>query len=80
MGGSSKRLEKMEQNPNGWNIEDVINTACDYGFSFRRPGKGGSHVTLKHPKGFRLTVPARRPIKPIYIKKLVNLIKEVSEL
>jgi len=39
-----------------------------------RSGKG-SHVTFTHPKWVDiLTVPAHRPIKPIYVKKLVSLI------
>ena len=37
---------------------------------------GTNHVTFRHQNGAKLTVPAHRPIKPIYIKKFVRLIDE----
>jgi predicted RNA binding protein YcfA (HicA-like mRNA interferase family) len=40
----------------------------------------GSHVSFSHPKWIEiLTVPARRPIKPIYVKKFVSLIDMLKE-
>ena len=45
----------------------------------RRPKGGGSHVTLRHDSGARLSVPARRPIKPAYIRQLVQLIEQLEE-
>jgi predicted RNA binding protein YcfA (HicA-like mRNA interferase family) len=41
---------------------------------WRQPGT--SHLTFRHPNGAKLTVPARRRIKPLYIKKFVRLIDE----
>jgi predicted RNA binding protein YcfA (HicA-like mRNA interferase family) len=41
---------------------------------YRQPG--GSHVIFRHPNGAMLSVPARRPIKPVYVKKFVRLIEE----
>ena len=53
--------------------------AKKYGIAVRK-GKG-SHVVLDHPGWIELlTIPARRPIKPIYIKKLVRLIEEVRQI
>lgn len=42
---------------------------------WRRPGRGGSHVIFS-ATGVReiLSVPAKRPIKPVYIKQFVALI------
>jgi hypothetical protein len=41
---------------------------------------GGSHVTFEHPRSqVILSVPARRPIKPIYIKHFIALIDRVVE-
>ena len=41
-----------------------------------RPGKGTSHCHAKHPSAREiLTIPARRPIKPVYIRKLVRYIE-----
>ncbi len=57
-----------------WTIGDV-ETVCRQNGLFFRPGSGTSHVQIKHPTApVILTVPARRPIKPIYIRKLVRYI------
>ena len=42
---------------------------------WRRPGRGGSHVIFS-ASGVReiVSVPAKRPIKPVYIKQFVALI------
>lgn len=68
-----KKLEKMRNNPKDWQLSDLVVIAGHYGISVRQ-GKG-SHVCFSHPEWNEiLTVPARRPIKPIYVKKLVTLI------
>lgn len=45
------------------------------------PARGGSsHYKVAHPKiGEKLTVPFKRPIKPIYIRKLVAFIDVVRK-
>jgi hypothetical protein len=45
----------------------------------RRPGRGGSHVIFSAP-GVReiVSVPAKRPIKPVYVKQFVALIDAVG--
>jgi hypothetical protein len=67
-------LEKMRRNPAGdWRIDDVELLCRNYSLSFRF-GKG-SHATVHHPAAREiLTIPARRPIKPVYIRKLVHYI------
>jgi predicted RNA binding protein YcfA (HicA-like mRNA interferase family) len=41
-----------------------------------RAGKGTSHCHAKHPQAREiLTIPARRSIKPVYIRKLVRYIE-----
>ncbi len=64
----------MKLNPLDWRIESLKSVAEAYGLVQRQPG--GSHVIFRHPNGAMLSVPARRPIKPIYIKKFVRLIEE----
>ncbi|MDE0555326.1 MAG: type II toxin-antitoxin system HicA family toxin [Candidatus Poribacteria bacterium] len=69
----------MKNNPRGdWKISHVETLAKRYGFSVKRPRGGGSHVTLRHNSGKRLSVPARRPIKPAYIRQLVQIIETVE--
>ena len=67
-------LEKMRANPKAdWRIEDVETLCRQVGLTLSPPS-GGSHymVTSPHAAG-GLPVPFARPIKPIYIKKLVSL-------
>ncbi len=75
-----KLLARMKNNPRGdWRISDVETLANRYGFLVSRPKGGGSHVTLRHDSGTRLSIPARRPIKPVYIRQLVRLIESLEE-
>ena len=77
MGKIEKLLAKMRNNPQNWKMEDVDRIAGYYGFEKRLAS--GSHVTFKHPSLTTiLTVPARKPIKPVYIKKLLKLIDEAT--
>jgi predicted RNA binding protein YcfA (HicA-like mRNA interferase family) len=64
----------MKANPLDWRIETLQVVAEAYGLVWRRPG--GSHVVFRHPRGGMLTVPARRPIKPVYVRKFVRLVEE----
>lgn len=59
----------------GWRIEDLEAVARETLVECRRPGRGGSHVIFRAP-GVReiVSVPGKRPIKPIYIKHFLALI------
>jgi hypothetical protein len=73
---ASDLLEQMRRNPAGdWTIADVEKVCRAHGLLFRA-GKGTSHCHAKHPAAAEiLTIPARRPIKPVYIRKLVHYIE-----
>ena len=72
-----KLLSKMQNNPQNWKIEDIERVANHYGFKKRTTS--GSHATFSHPDLVQiLTVPVHRPIKAVYVKKLMKLINEVS--
>lgn len=68
----------MQSNPSNWQIADIEILAAHFNFTLRRPGKGGSHVTFCHGSGKMITIPAHKPIKPIYIKLFLQLIEEVT--
>ena len=70
----AKTLTQMKANPLDWRIESLQSVAQAYGLVWRNPG--GSHVIFRHANGAMLSVPSRRPIKPIYVKKFVRLIEE----
>lgn len=79
----STRLERMRTNPKGdWTIADVTAICREHGLTFETARGGGSHCKVFHPAlpGKALTVPARRPIKPVYIRKVVDLVDLVRSL
>ena len=67
----------MRENPKGdWRIEHLETVAATLGMTVRK--SGGSHAVFSHPAtAVRLTVPARRPIKPVYIRHFIEMIDEV---
>lgn len=74
-----KRLEGMRNNPQGWRIEDVEALCRSNAIGYTPPNKG-SHAKVSDPMVAEiLTVPFARPIKAIYIKKLVALVDDVLE-
>jgi predicted RNA binding protein YcfA (HicA-like mRNA interferase family) len=76
---ADKTLEKMRNNPRDWNLSDLEVVAGRFGINMRR-GKS-SHVSFSHPTCVDiLTVPDHRPIKPIYVKKLISLIESLKEV
>jgi hypothetical protein len=72
----SDLLDGMRRNPAAdWHISDVEAVCREHGLLFR-PGKGTSHCHAKHPSAREiLTIPARRPIKAVYIRKLVRYVE-----
>jgi hypothetical protein len=66
----------MRANPRDWRIEDLEAVARSVGMNVRKGG--GSHVYFTHAAaGGALSVPARRPIKPIYVQRFVALVEQV---
>ncbi len=70
-----KTIERMRSNPRAdWQISDVEKAGREAGVDCIKPS-GGSHFKIGKPHGGRrLTIPARRPIKPVYIVMLVQFL------
>jgi hypothetical protein len=78
MSRRDKKLKAMEANPqNDWQISDLKSIAQQHGIEYRQPGT--SHVTFSCRNGLALTIPAHKPIKPVYIKKFIQLIESLNE-
>ena len=76
MARAEKTLADMRANPRDWRIDQLMSVARAFGINVRQPG--GSHVIFEHPAVRRaLSVPARRPIKPVYVRAFVALVEEV---
>ncbi|WP_020177165.1 hypothetical protein [Methyloferula stellata] len=69
-------LDQMRQNPRGdWRIDDVKAVCAQNGIACRAPKGGGSHYKVFFDRMPEiLTIPSKRPIKPVYIRKLVAFI------
>jgi hypothetical protein len=75
----SDRLDGMRRNPHAdWKIGDVEAVCREFGIECTPSRSGSSHYKVKHPSVPELlTVPFKRPIKPVYIRKLVAFIDQV---
>ena len=76
MAGTDKTLARMRVNPRDWRIEDLKTVARRYGVTWRQLGT--SHVTFRAPSGAKVTVPARKPIKPVYVRQFIALIEHLG--
>jgi hypothetical protein len=72
----SKRLEAMRRNPAGdWKIADVEALCREFDILLMPNRSGGSHYKISHASQREiLTLPFKRPIKAVYIRKLVVFI------
>lgn len=78
----SKRLEKMRQNPkNDWTITDIVAVCREYDILCEPSRGGSSHYKVGHQKlSQKLTIPYKKPIKPVYIKMIVDFIDELRKI
>ena len=74
-----KRLGEMRANPAGdWRIDDVRVVCSEFGIDLLAPRSGGSHYKVTHRSQHDiLSIPARRPIKAVYIRRLVEFVEAV---
>lgn len=72
-----KTIERMRANPKAdWQISDVEKACREAGVVCMKPA-GGSHYKIGNAGGGRrFTIPARRPIKAVYITMLVRFLEE----
>ncbi len=78
----SKRLEDMRKNPRSdWKIADVEALCREFDILCKPVSGGGSHYKVGHPRMTnKLTIPFKRPIKPVYIRQLVQFVDAVRNL
>ena len=77
MGQAERLLERMRANPRDWRISDVLTLCAGFGIACSPP-RSGSHYKISHLSQVAiLTIPAHRPIKPVYIRALVAFVDAV---
>jgi len=74
MSKAAKTLARMKARPLDWRIDSLKSVAEFCGLDWHQPG--GSHVIFRHPNGAMLSVPAHRPIKPVYVRKFLRLVED----
>ena len=72
MNTAAKLLLAMRLNPLDWQLAQLQTVARQNAVDWRH--EKSSHCVFIRADGKTLPVPARRPIKPIYVKKFVDLI------
>lgn len=76
MSKAEKAIQKMKTNPRDWWIGSLEVVAGYYGLNIRK--SGGSHVVFGHNESnIVVTVPAHKPIKPVYIRQFIMLVESV---
>ena len=74
----SDRLERMRVGD--WTIRDVEAICREHAVLCEPARGGGSHNKVAHPQmAEKLTIPYKRPIKSVYIRKLVAFIDAVRK-
>jgi len=70
----------MRNNPRDWRIEDLERVAVWLGMVVRRPPSGSSHVIFGHPAtSMVVSVPAHRPVNPVYVRHFLALVDEIGK-
>ena len=72
MNVAAKVLLAMRGNPRDWRLADLQTVARQRGIDWRHDKS--SHCVFVRTDGRTLSVPAHRPIKPIYVRKFLQLI------
>ncbi len=80
MGTFEKLLERMRRNPRGdWTMDNLLTIARRMNIEVRN--SDGSHHVFSFPGVEEdVTVPYKRPIKPVYIKKFLALVDAAREV
>lgn len=77
MSKADRLLEKMRRNPRDWRMESLETIARRHGVDIRKTG--GSHFVFLHPDSeLAVTVPFKRPVKPIYIAQFLALLEDIG--
>ena len=78
MNTATKLLQSMRNNPRDWRIEQLQTGARQFGVAVRC--EGGSHHVFSHAVVADIvSIPAHRPVKPVYVRQFVVLVDKVKE-
>ena len=77
MSKADKVIQKMRDNPKNWKLDSLEAIAKRLDIRVRK--SGGSHAVFMHEdSALVVTIPAKRPIKPVYINQFLALIDDIG--
>jgi hypothetical protein len=76
MGRAQRLLARMRANPLDWRIDDFKVLAEHFGVVYRQ--QGTSHVVFRVAGAPLVTVPAARPVKPVYVRQFLAMIEQLE--
>lgn len=76
-----KRRQKIAKNPKNVRFEDLRRLLEDYDFELKRT-KGSHHSFVGYVGDEKVSVviPYRRPLKEVYVKKVLDILNEIEPL
>ena len=75
---AGKLIARMRANPSGWRLSTLETIARRNGIQVRKTG--GRHHVFMHPRAdLVVTIPVKRPIKPVYIVFFLALLDAIDE-
>ncbi len=77
MSKKDKLLQKIRNNPTNVKFETLQSLLTYYGFSERVPKGGSSHHTFTYGE-YIITVPKKKPVKSIYVKKVLSILEDLD--
>lgn len=77
MSKKEKLLQKIKNNPTNVKFDTIQSLLLYLGFDERTPRRGSSHHTFTY-RNHILTVPKHKPVKTIYIKKVLSILEELN--
>jgi len=72
-----KLLLSLKNNPKNVNFEDLKKLLEDNGYSAEN--SGGSHWVFRKENYESITIPYKRPIKAIYVKRVLLILEETDD-
>ncbi|TXK99328.1 hypothetical protein BMR02_07815 [Methylococcaceae bacterium HT1] len=72
-----KVIQKMRDNPRDWKLDSLEVIAKRFNIQVRK--SGGSHAVFMHKdSNIVVTIPAKRPIKAVYIYQFLVLLDDIG--
>lgn len=77
MSKKDKSLQKIRNNPTNVKFETLQSLLRYFGFKERVPRGGSSHHTFTYGECV-ITIPKKKPVKSIYVKKVLSILEDLD--